>query len=147
VQAIRVILTGLIFLAYGSLQAQEMPMQDFMPVPDEQTGRELADDPERIYERVEIDPTFPEGNENLSKWLKVKIGEVRSSKRRLPKGNVVVKILIEKNGKVGGHEFQNPTHKKLKTETTNIINEMPKWNPAYQNGRPVRAHALVKFDW
>jgi Gram-negative bacterial TonB protein C-terminal len=68
-------------------------------------------------------------------------------KKKLPKGTVIVKLLIEQDGAIGATIFPEPVNKKLRKETLEIIKRMPNWRAAQQNGRPVRAYANVEFSW
>lgn len=102
---------------------------------------------EEIYERVEIEPQFANGELQLQEWLRQNILKIRKLKPKLPKGTVKTKFVVEKDGSTGRLFYLNKANKKLKQETVKLIINMPKWRPAQQNGREVRAYVTLDFEW
>jgi hypothetical protein len=138
-------LISLLFLSISSLlSAQELPKEE--PVPDLYSPTAITEEQNKIYERVELEPEFSNDHRMLKPWIIKEIELVRGRKK-LPKARVTAKLLIEKNGTIGDVIFSEPVNKKLKKETLEIINHMPNWRAAQQNGRPVRAYAIVEFLW
>jgi protein TonB len=125
------------------LSAQE---QSNETLPELYSPAAIIEDQNKIYERVELDAEFPNDHRALKPWLVNQI-ELSRSKKKLPRGLVSVKLLIEKNGTIGEVIFIEPINKRLKKESLEIIKQMPAWRPAQQNGRPVRAYAKVEFVW
>lgn len=135
--------TLVLMVAGFSLFAQEQPNET---LPELYSPEAIVEDQNKIYERVELDAEFANDHRTLMPWLANQI-ELSRSKKKLPKGLVSVKFLIEKNGTIGEVIFIEPINKRLKKESLEIIKQMPAWRPAQQNGRPVRAYAKVEFVW
>jgi protein TonB len=129
----------------ASLVAQEVPKES---PPDEYNPMQrVKEDQNKIYDRVELDPSFYVEGQNLAAWLSKKIADVKSSQKKLPKEKVVVKAVIERDGSLGSYEFQNRVNRKLKKATQDILATMPKWNPAHQNGDKVRCYTIFELNW
>jgi periplasmic protein TonB len=124
--------------------AQEQPKGD--SVPDAQTVSKVVHLDE-IYERVEIEPQFANGEFQLQEWLRQNILKARKLNQKLPKGTVKTKLVIEKDGSFGRLTYLAKAKRKLKQETVNLIISMPKWRPAQQNGQAVRAYVTITFEW
>ena len=55
-------------------------------------------------------------------------------------GRVVVKFIVEKDGSISNVEVNRSVDRDLNNEAMRVIKNMPKWNPAKQNGTEVRAY-------
>ena len=58
-------------------------------------------------------------------------------------GRVVVKFIVEKDGSISNVEVNRSVDPDLDNEAMRVIKNMPKWNPAKQNGTEVRAYYYV----
>ena len=58
-------------------------------------------------------------------------------------GRVTVKFIVEKDGSISNVEVNRSVDPDLDNEAMRVIKNMPKWNPAKQNGTEVRAYYRV----
>ncbi|AWV99270.1 energy transducer TonB [Arcticibacterium luteifluviistationis] len=58
-------------------------------------------------------------------------------------GRVFLKFVIEKDGRVGDIEVVKGLCESLDYESFRVLSSMPRWNPGYQNGKPVRVYFTI----
>ena len=58
-------------------------------------------------------------------------------------GRVIVRFVVEKDGSRSNIEIMSSADPCLNNEAIRLIQTMPKWTPAYQNGQPVRYRFTV----
>ena len=110
-----------------------------------------ADDEDKVFQKVEIDAEFPGGN---SSWTKYVTREIERNMDELQEdgksGTVVVLFIVDKEGAVsevrslpcseaGVANCLGPGTK-LAEVAVSAIKKGPKWKPAVQNGRNVKAY-------
>ena len=110
-----------------------------------------ADDEDKVFQKVEIDAEFPGGN---SSWTKYVTREIERNMDELQEdgksGTVVVLFIVDKEGAVsevrslpcseaGVPNCLGPGTK-LAEVAVSAIKKGPKWKPAVQNGRNVKAY-------
>jgi protein TonB len=110
-----------------------------------------ADDEDKIFQKVEIDAEFPGGT---SAWFKYVQREIERNIDELQddgkSGTVVVLFIVDKEGGVSDVKAMACSEagvakclgagSKLAEVAVNAIRKGPKWKPAVQNGRNVRAY-------
>lgn len=109
------------------------------------------DDEDKVFQKVEIDAEFPGGNSGWTKYvtreIERNIDELQDDGRS---GTVVVLFIVDKEGGVsevkaipcseaGVANCLGPGTK-LAEIAVNAIRKGPKWKPAVQNGRNVKAY-------
>jgi hypothetical protein len=81
-------------------------------------------------------PEWKEINMNLTTYLTKKLQNYNTFKN--VNGKILLGILIFENGKTCCHSFTNMTGTDLDPEVfKKIVNEMPDWKPAKQDGKPI----------
>jgi len=117
------------------------------------------DDEDKVFQKVEIDAEFPGGN---SGWTKYVTREIERNIDELQEegksGTCVILFIVDKEGAVsdvralpcseaGVPDCLGPGTK-LAEVSVNAIRKGPKWKPAVQNGRNVKAYRRqpVKFQ-
>ena len=109
------------------------------------------DEYDKIFQKVEIDAEFPGG---VSGWTKYVTREIERNIDELQddgrSGTVVVLFIVDKEGQVSdvralpcgeaGVARCLPPNSKLAEIAVNAIRKGPKWKPAVQNGRNVKAY-------
>jgi protein TonB len=62
-------------------------------------------------------------------------------------GKVLVKFVVEKDGTVSYAEIKKGVDPLLDKEALRVVRSMPKWEPAYKKGKPVRdfCHLPINF--
>lgn len=98
-------------------------------------------DPEKVFQVVEKMPEYPGGLKNLLAWLQKNVRYPKQSMKNKVQGRVIVKFVIDKDGKAVEPEIEKSVDPYIDKEAIRLINKMPKWTPGEQKGKPVR----VKF--
>jgi len=96
---------------------------------------------------VEKMPSFPGGPTNLMRYLATHIHYPKEAKRKKQQGKVYIHFIVEKDGRITHIHVVKGASPSLDAEAVRVIKEMPRWNPGYQKGKPVRVgfNLPVKF--
>ena len=111
----------------------------------------VQEDYDKVFQKVEIDAEFPGG---VSGWTRYVTREIERNIDELQddgrSGTVVVLFIVDKEGAVSevralpcseaGVGNCLPPNSKLAEIAVNAIKKGPKWKPAVQNGRNVKAY-------
>lgn len=98
------------------------------------------DEPEKIFVAVEQPAEFPGGQAAMMKWLSNNIRYPESAQQNGISGRVVVKFVVEKDGSIGSPTIVKGVDRDLDQEALRVVKRMPKWQPAKNNGQPVRSY-------
>lgn len=99
-------------------------------------GTELHAKYRDTYFRVsEIRPMFYGGQQALIKYLERDLKKIAAKHQ----GRVVVKFTINANGFVEKPTVISTNNENLREQATNLIKNLPRWQPGLQGGRFVRA--------
>lgn len=118
------------------------------PLPDIDGGTGIIDVPiePEIFERVEIEAEFPGG---LNKWRQYLERSLRANEEA-PEGTytVAVQFVVDKEGNISDVTALTSHGYGMEEEAIRVIKRGPKWNPAIQNGRQVKAYRkqLITFQ-
>ncbi|MCF8341407.1 MAG: energy transducer TonB [Chitinophagaceae bacterium] len=110
-----------------------------------------SDDEDKVFQKVEIDAEFPGGTQA---WFKYVTREIERNIDELQddgkSGTVVVLFIVDKEGAVSDVRAMSCSEagvanclsagSKLAEVAVNAIRKGPKWKPAVQNGRNVKAY-------
>ena len=101
-----------------------------------------------IYESAEHMPTYPGGVDALKKFIDEHMRYPQEALADGVEGIVQVSFIVEKDGSTTDFEVLDEHHPALEAEAVRILQQMPKWNPAKQNGVKVRVEYVVpvKFN-
>jgi len=83
------------------------------------------------------DAEFPGGKKALSKYITTKLKQVGIIKEDF-KTKVYVEFEITSSGKVTNTVIIRGISTEIDRKVTTIINQMPKWSPAYLYGKPIK---------
>lgn len=102
-----------------------------------------------IVEIAQFDAVFPGGIKALNEFL---TKNLRYPERALEvglQGKVVLRFVVEKNGSVQNVEVIKgvPNCKDFDNEAIRVIKKMPKWTPAYHNGKYVRSYYVLPVNF
>jgi protein TonB len=105
-------------------------------------------DDNQIFTKVEVEAQFPGGEE---KWNKYVYNTIMRSIDDLVEdgqaGTVEVQFIVDKEGNVSSVEAMNMKGSVLARVATDAIKKGPKWVPAIQNGRQVKAWRRQKIKF
>ena len=90
-----------------------------------------------IYERVEVPPQFPGGDDELMRWLGNNINYPAIAQEQGIQGQVILRFVVSPDGSVGQIEVLRSLEPSCDREAVRAVGKMPKWTPGRQNGNPV----------
>lgn len=92
----------------------------------------------------DVAPVFPRGTEGLYNFLVQRMDYFVVGQSNVV-GVVLVEFDIEPDGSVANAELKRSLFPALDEQALRIVKEMPRWQPAFKDGRPVRCHYLIPF--
>lgn len=104
---------------------------------------------EEIYVFADEFPTFPDGEKAVYDFIEKNLHYPDSACEADIEGSVVVRFVIEKDGTIGRVLVIRDIGGGCGKEAARVVKMMPKWNPAKNNGKPVRFEFSlpVKFSF
>ena len=100
----------------------------------------VAPEPEKIFEAVEQQASFPGGQSALMKWLSSNLRYPELAQQNNVQGKVIVKFTVEKDGSITNPTVVRGVDKELDKEAIRVVRKMPKWSPGKNNGAAVRSY-------
>ena len=91
----------------------------------------------KVFDVVDENPHFPGGNGAMLDWLSKNIHY--TSGCASIQGRVVVSFFVEPDGSLSDIELVRKVAPELDEEVLRVVKAMPKWIPASQNNKPIRA--------
>lgn len=100
------------------------------------------DDENKIFEKVEIDASFPGGDAAWKRYLEKNLSGFNPADNGAPEGSytVYVQFVVDKEGNISDVKAMTNYGYGMEDEAMKVIKKGPKWNPPIQNGRPVKAY-------
>jgi TonB family protein len=95
------------------------------------------------FTEKKILPEFYGGLNGFTRFLRRKIKYPRYAWQNGIQGRVIVTFIVEKNGTLADIKISRGTEPSLDAEAMRIMQESPKWKPAYLYGVPVRVQFSV----
>lgn len=102
------------------------------------TTKEAEDN--RVYDIVEVNATFPGGEDALFKWLSANMHYPSKARDEGIQGRVIVKFIVEKDGSITKLNVVRSPDPSLSKEAKRLFKKMPEWIPAMQGGKTVRSN-------
>lgn len=90
-----------------------------------------------VYDTADKMPEFPGGEVALVRFLQKKIKYPNKAVENEWQGDVIIKVIITKDGSCTNHTITNCPNDLLCEEAMRVVKLMPKWTPALKNGQPV----------
>jgi protein TonB len=103
--------------------------------------------PDQILEFVEQAAEFPGGTTALMKWLSESVVYPSYAREVNIKGRVVVKFVVEKDGKIGNVKILKGVHDLLDNEALRVVKKMPNWKAGKQGGNTVRCYFTLPINF
>ena len=107
--------------------------------------KEKPKEDNKIFDVVEQQPTFSEGNP--AAWLAKHMQYPPMAAENGIQGRVTVGFVVEKNGTISNVRVLRGVDPSLDKEAVRVVKSMPKWNPGMQNGEPVRVNYSVPVNF
>ncbi len=99
-------------------------------------------DENKVFDRVEVEASFPGGGENWRKYLEKNLNANIPMENNAPMGyfKVIVQFVVDRQGNVSDIKSLTSHGYGMEAEVIRVILKQPKWLPAMQNGRAVNAY-------
>ena len=81
---------------------------------------------------------MPSFKGNVNQWLSQNLTYPAVAAENGIEGRVIVKFVVEKDGRVTDVQVVRSVDPALDREAVNTVKRMPKWNPGMNNGQPAR---------
>lgn len=98
---------------------------------------QTAKDGQTVEENPDKWPDFPGGQKKLFKWLSANIKYPKEAQANKEQGRVIVRFVIDKDGKVTDAKVVRSISPSLNKEALRLIEAMPRWKPGEKAGQPV----------
>ncbi|MCE7063446.1 M56 family metallopeptidase [Dyadobacter sp. CY343] len=97
---------------------------------------------------AEQKPQFPGGHQAMLEYLKTNTKYPESASKALVSGSVFVRFTVAEEGSIGNIVIVRGVGFGLDAEAIRLVKNMPKWEPAIQNGKPlsVAQNIEIRFD-
>ena len=97
----------------------------------------------KVFDVVEVMPTFPGGQQALFEWLSKNIKYPVVAEENGVQGRVIVTFVVERNGSITDVQVAKSVDPSLDKEAVRVVKAMPHWIPGKQNGSAVRVKYTV----
>lgn len=100
------------------------------------------EDENKIFDKVEIEASFPGGDSKWRRYLETNCNGQVASDNGAPEGTytTVVQFVVDKEGNISDVKALTNHGYGMEEEAMRTIKKGPKWIPAVQNGRQVKAY-------
>jgi TonB family protein len=129
-------------IAAQTSQQQVKPTEDQKVVTQEKPKKE---DP--VFTVVENPPSYPGGQDAMSKYLVENIKYPEEARTKGIQGTVFVTFVIEKDGTVSTVKILRGIGSGCDEEAQRVVSGMPKWIPGKQKGDPVRVQFNLPINF
>ncbi len=107
----------------------------------------LADDVSAVVLNPDIGPSFPGGDDAMNRYIsKKKIYPLVAFQNEI-KGVVMVKFVVERDGKIGGIKVARGLGYGCDESAIDLIRGMPKWIPGTKGGAGVRCAVTLPISF
>jgi len=100
-----------------------------------------------VFSAVELNPTFPGGEENFGRFLVQNIRYPEKAKENKTQGRVFIQFTVEKDGSLSNLKNVRDPGDGLGEEALRVLALSPKWHPGIQNGNTVRVQYTVPVNF
>ena len=102
-----------------------------------------------VFTKTEVNPKFPGGDSAWFEFLKKNLDIDITEKNKAPDGTykVRVRFIVNQDGSISNLEPQTNFGYGMEQEVVRVLGLSPKWIPAHQNSRPVRAYQVITITF
>lgn len=100
------------------------------------------EDENKIFDKVEIEAAFPGGDSKWRQYLERTLNANVPVDNNAPEGTytTVIQFVVDKEGNISDVRAMTNHGYGMEEEAIRVIKKGPKWTPAVQNGRQVKAY-------
>ena len=106
-----------------------------------------AEDPNKIYDNVEVLPEYPGGSAAMMRYLAQNVKYPQAAQENGRQGKVVVQFVVDTDGSIINAHVLTSVDPDLDKEALRVIKSMPRWTPGKQKGKPVRVKYKVPVNF
>ena len=100
------------------------------------------DDPEKVFQVVEVQPEFPGGQQEMMKYLRSTLKYPEAARAAGVEGRAFVQFVVNADSSISDVQIMRTSgDESLDAEALRVVKSMPKWKPAMNKGKAVN----VKF--
>ena len=110
-------------------------------------GVSSSESSDPVHTLVDEMPEFPGGDLALRKFIAQSIKYPVSAQENRIQGKVYVTFVVEKDGSVGRTKIARGVDTALDYEALRVMNQLPKWTPGKQDGKPVAVSYTVPISF
>ncbi|MEO6524895.1 MAG: M56 family metallopeptidase [Mucilaginibacter sp.] len=100
-----------------------------------------------LFTAVELNPTFPGGEESFGRFLVQNIRYPDKAKENQTQGRVFIQFTVEKDGSLSNLKNLRDPGDGLGEEAMRVLSLSPKWHPGIQNGSVVRVQYTMPVNF
>lgn len=120
---------------------------NFIPYTFDQTMK-IEADRYGVYNRAEIMPSFPGGEEALKKFIQENVKYPETALENHVGGTVLLAFMVDESGKIYTPSIESPNiGSGLEQESVRLVRQMPKWNPGQIKGRNVKTRFTLPIRY
>ena len=93
---------------------------------------------EVVFDRVDVMPEFPGGEDALVRFLSENISYPADAYENAIQGTVIVQFVVKSDGSIADARVLQSVHPSLDNEAIRVIEAMPTWTPGEHDGKKVR---------
>jgi len=116
-------------------------------LPEAEFPTRKEEDQDKVFVKMEVDPTFTSMGENEKTNLKQKIDTFKKEHKLKVTGTVVLKLVVERDGSISSTTIISSSDPQLAEAAKKVLGTITGWKPGMQNGRVVRGEKTLQFDW
>lgn len=98
----------------------------------------------KVVERL---PEFPGGRDALMQYLLQNLEYPETARKINVEAIALVSFVVDKNGDIRNAKSLKNIGHGIDKEALRVVNKMPKWNPAVQNGKPVEMEYTLEVNF
>ena len=102
---------------------------------------------QKIFDIVEQNAEYPGGYEALMRYLNENIKYPVIAQENGISGRVYLRFVVNRNGEVSDIQVQRGVDTSLDREAVRVVQSMPRWIPAKQNGRAVNVYYTLPVNF
>lgn len=103
--------------------------------------------PEDICLKPDTKPAFPGGPKAMGKWIFSRLRYPQYAQQCNIQGEVVVRVIIDKKGKIVDQAVIRGVHIDLDNEAMRVVKGLPNFIPGTYNGEPVITYFDIPFTF
>ena len=128
---------------FESTEADDATIIDAVPVITEEESEEDTE----VFVIVEDMPEFPGGELALRQWISNNVKYPVIAAENGVQGKVYVTFVVDRDGSVTNARIARGVDPSLDQEALRVVNNLPKWKPGKQRGKPVRVSYTVPINF